>query len=181
MAPRPRGGAGRGVLRAWQGVRPLRVAVGADHGGYPLKGILIEALREEGAEVLDFGTDSPEACDYPDLAVPVARAVAGGRADWGLLICGTGIGMSVAANKVPGVRAALCHDPYSARMAREHNDANVLCLGARVIGPGLAREVLRAFMGAQFAGGRHARRVDKVRALEAVRGAQEESGGRAGD
>lgn len=175
----------------------MRVAVGADHGGFPLKGILIEALREEGAEVLDFGTDSPAACDYPDLALPVARAVAGGDADWGLLICGTGIGMSMAANKVRGVRAALCHDPYSARMAREHNDANVLCLGARVIGPGLAREVLGAFMAARFAGSRHARRVDKIRALEggqvappdsgkttpedSGRAGREESGGRAGE
>ncbi|MEW6546859.1 MAG: ribose 5-phosphate isomerase B [Bacillota bacterium] len=148
------------------------MAVGADHGGFPLKGVLIEVLRGEGAEILDFGTDSPAACDYPDLALPVARAVGEGRADWGLLICGTGIGMSMVANKVPGVRAALCHDPYSARMAREHNDANVLCLGARVIGPGLAEEVLRAFIRARFAGGRHARRVDKIRAWEA--------GGRAG-
>lgn len=145
----------------------MRVAVGADHGGYPLKEGLVGVLRAEGVEVLDFGTHSEEACDYPDFALPVARAVAEGRADWGLLLCGTGIGMAIVANKVRGVRAAVCHDPYSARMAREHNDANVLALGARVVGPGLAEEVVRSFLKASFAGGRHARRLEKLGAWEA--------------
>ena len=144
----------------------LRVAVGVDHGGFPLKGVLVEVLREAGAEVLDFGTDSEESCDYPDLALPVARTVAEGKADLGLLVCGTGIGMCVTANKVRGVRAALCHDTFSARMAREHNDANVLAMGARVVGSGLAADVLRAFLSASFAGGRHSRRVDKIRDWE---------------
>lgn len=144
----------------------MKVAVGCDHAGFPLKETVIAALRKLGAEVVDFGTHSLESVDYPDFGERVGRAVASGEVDRGVVICGTGIGVSIAANKVPGVRAALCAEPFSARMARAHNDANVLCLGARVVGPGLALETVRAFLSAQFEGGRHQRRVEKVMAME---------------
>lgn len=142
------------------------VAVGCDHGGFDLKEAVLEVLRAEGHEVRDFGTMSRESVDYPDFALAVARAVAAGEAGLGVLMCGTGIGVSITANKVPGIRAALCAEPYSARMARQHNDANVLCLGARVVGPGLAQDIVRAFLNGQFEGGRHARRVEKIRGIE---------------
>ncbi|OUM95249.1 MAG: ribose 5-phosphate isomerase B [Firmicutes bacterium ZCTH02-B6] len=144
----------------------MRIAIGSDHAGFELKKELAAHLEAAGYSVVDMGTESRESCDYPDYAQRVAEAVAAGQYDRGILVCGTGIGMSIAANKVPGVRAALCAEPFSARMAREHNDANVLCLGARVVGPGLALEIADAFLAAQFAGGRHARRVDKIRELE---------------
>ena len=144
----------------------MRVAVGADHAGYQLKNELAALVGDLGHEITDFGTNSPESVDYPDIALAVARAVADGRADRGLLVCGTGIGTSIVANKVPGVRAALCHDTFSARATREHNDSNVLCLGARVIGPSLAAEVVRTWLGAGFAGGRHARRVNRIGEIE---------------
>jgi len=144
----------------------MRIVVGADHGGYRLKEEIARFLAGEGYEVEDVGTFDEESTDYPDYAVQVARAVVEGRADLGILVCGTGIGMSVAANKVKGVRAALATDGYMARMAREHNDANVLCLGGRVLGVGSALEIVRAFLGARFAGGRHARRVGKIEAIE---------------
>jgi len=147
-------------------VREMRIVVGADHGGYRLKEEIARFLASEGYEVEDVGTFDEESTDYPDYAVQVARAVVEGRADLGILVCGTGIGMSVAANKVKGVRAALATDGYMARMAREHNDANVLCLGGRVLGVGSALEIVRAFLGARFAGGRHARRVGKIEAIE---------------
>lgn len=142
------------------------IAVGCDHGGFDLKEAVIEVLRQEGHEVRDFGTMSRESVDYPDFARAVAGAVAAGEAGLGVLMCGTGIGVSITANKVPGIRAALCAEPYSARMARQHNDANVLCMGARVVGPGLAQDIVRAFLSARFEGGRHARRVDKIRTIE---------------
>lgn len=144
----------------------MRIAIGSDHAGYHLKAEIAAALREDGHQVDDYGTHSTESCDYPDFAQVVAEAVRDGRCDVGILVCGTGIGMSIAANKVPGVRAALCAEPFSARMARAHNDANVLCLGARVVGPGLALETVRAFLSAQFEGGRHQRRVERVMAME---------------
>ncbi|REJ34503.1 MAG: ribose 5-phosphate isomerase B [Bacillota bacterium] len=144
----------------------MRIAIGSDHAGFPLKAELVERLRQDGYEVDDLGTHSTESCDYPDTARPVAEGVSQGRYRLGILICGTGIGMSMAANKVPGVRAALCSETFSARMARAHNDANVLCMGARVIGPGLAYDVARAFLESEFEGGRHQRRVDKLTALE---------------
>ncbi len=144
----------------------MRIAIGSDHAGFELKRELVGYLTEQGYTVDDMGTDGLASCDYPDFARAVAEAVASGRCQRGILVCGTGIGMSIAANKVPGVRAALCAEPYSARMAREHNDANVLCLGARVVGPGLALETVAAFLSGEFAGGRHARRVDKIRELE---------------
>jgi len=146
----------------------MKVAVGADHAGYRMKDELAALLRKMGHTVLDFGTNSPESVDYPDIALEVARAVADGRADRGLLVCGTGIGTCIVANKVRGVRAALCHDTFSARATRRHNDTNVLCLGARVIGPGLAAEILTTWMEAAFeAGGRHERRVRRIAEIEA--------------
>ncbi|MBO2521895.1 MAG: ribose 5-phosphate isomerase B [Clostridia bacterium] len=140
----------------------MKVAVGCDHAGFPLKETVIAALRKLGAEVVDFGTHSLESVDYPDFGERVGRAVASGEVDRGVVICGTGIGVSIAANKVPGVRAALCHDVYSARMSRAHNDANVLAMGARVIGPGLAEAIVEAWLTTSFEGGRHRVRVDKL-------------------
>ena len=144
----------------------MRVAVGADQGGYILKDPIIEFLNEQGYEVLDLGIYRLESVDYPDYGEKVARAVAAGQAERGIVICGTGIGVSLAANRVAGIRAALCTDCYMARMAREHNDAQVLCLGGRVIGAGLALDIVQVFLTCQFEGGRHARRVNKIMALE---------------
>ncbi|HPT83511.1 MAG TPA: ribose 5-phosphate isomerase B [Limnochordia bacterium] len=148
-----------------RGGNSMRIAVGADHGGFQAKQTVIEHLRTQGFQVVDFGTHSEESCDYPDIAKPVAQAVVGGECDLGILICGTGIGMSIAANKVPGIRAALCGDTFSARMAREHNDANILCLGARVTGMGLMLEIIQAYLQGSFLGGRHKTRVDKIETL----------------
>lgn len=145
------------------------VALASDHAGVGLKGELSEELKKQGHEVLDFGPATTTSVDYPDFAVKVAQAIAERRAMLGVLICGTGIGMSITANKVDGVRAALCHTELEARMSRMHNDANVLCLGQRVIGVGLAIEILKAFLGASFEGGRHAGRVEKIRQLEEKR------------
>jgi ribose 5-phosphate isomerase B len=146
----------------------MRIAIGADHGGYPLKVEAIEWVRGWGQEVWDAGAHQYDAADdYPDFARAVAEAVAGGRAERGIIICGSGVGASIVANKVRGVRAGLCHDTYSARQGVEHDDMNVLCLGARIIGPALAREVVAAFVEARFSGEeRHARRLAKVRAME---------------
>jgi ribose 5-phosphate isomerase B len=146
-----------------------KIAIGADHGGYELKNIILEHLRQAGYTVEDFGTHSPESVDYPDYAYPVARGVAAGDYDLGILICGTGIGMSIAANKIVGVRAAVCGDTYSARMSRLHNNANILCLGGRVVGPGLALDIVDVWLSTEFEGGRHARRVEKIRQMEASR------------
>lgn len=137
------------------------VAVAADHGGYDLKSLLLPELQGLGLGVLDLGTDSRESVDYPDFADAVARAVEDGRARWGLLVCGTGIGMSMAANRHRGVRAALVHDGLTARLARQHNDANVLVLGGRILGPELAKDCIKIFFATAFEGGRHARRVAK--------------------
>lgn len=144
-----------------------RLAAGADHAGFQLKAELVALARDLGVEVADFGTADEAACDYPDFAARVARAVADGACDAGLLVCGTGLGMAIAANKVPGIRAVTVNDPYLARLAREHNDANVACIGARIAGPGLAAEVLRVFLATPWSGEqRHARRVGKIAALE---------------
>ena len=140
----------------------VRVSVGADHGGLLLKSVVSATLSELGYEVDDVGTHGPDSVDYPEFAHAVAAKVAGGESGLGVLICGTGIGMSITANKRPGVRAALCSDTFSARMTRSHNDANILCLGERVVGPGLAKDIVRAFFGTEFEGGRHARRVSKI-------------------
>ena len=144
----------------------MRSAIGSDHGGYRLKQQLTVFLAELDHEFADFGTHSAESVDYPDIAGVLSRAVAEGRFSRGILICGTGIGMCLSANKIPGIRAALCTDTYMARMAQEHNDAQILCLGERVVGQGLAQEIVRTFLESEFEGGRHARRVGKIHALE---------------
>src|ERR1700746_993267 len=142
------------------------VALGADHAGFPLKEDLKTWLISRGYDVVDLGTQSTESVDYPDFAVGVGGAVIAGKADRGVLVCGTGIGMAMAANKVPGVRAAACVDAYTARMAREHNDANVLALGARILGAEDAIEIVRVWLETAFAGDRHVRRLAKLAALE---------------
>ena len=141
-------------------------AIGSDHGGYALKQEIMKHLTERGIEYRDYGTFSTDSCDYPDYGEAVGRAVASGECERGIVVCGTGISISIAANKVHGVRCALCGDCFSAQMAREHNDANVLALGARVLGPGLALKIVDTFLDAEFQGGRHARRVAKIMALE---------------
>ena len=141
-------------------------AIGSDHGGYALKQEIMKHLTERGIEYRDYGTFSTDSCDYPEYGEAVGRAVASGECERGIVVCGTGIGISIAANKVHGVRCALCGDCFSAQMAREHNDANVLALGARVLGPGLALKIVDTFLDAEFQGGRHARRVAKIMALE---------------
>lgn len=138
------------------------VVIASDHAGFGLKAELKEQLEAAGHEVLDLGTDGPESVDYPEFGHALARAIAGGEAECGVLVCGTGIGIGMAANRHKGVRAAPCHDATSARLAREHNDANVLALGARLIGPEVARECLRVFLETPFEGGRHARRVAMI-------------------
>ncbi len=145
----------------------MKLAVSADHAGYQLKQELVSALTAQGHAVQDFGTHSPDPVDYPDSAEPVAAAVIQRRADRGIIVCGSGAGASIAANKFPGVRAAVCHDTYTAHQAVEHDNLNVLCLGARVIGAALAHEIVAAFVGARFsAEPRHQRRLDKVLAIE---------------
>jgi ribose 5-phosphate isomerase B len=145
----------------------MTVAIGADHAGYALKQELVPSLRSLGQEVQDLGTHGPEPVDYPDVAEWVSQAVLSGKAERGVLICGSGVGASVAANKLPGIRAGLCHDTYSAHQGVEHDDMNVLVLGARVIGIELARELVRAFLAARFTHEeRHERRLGKIRTLE---------------
>ncbi len=146
----------------------MKIAVGSDHAGYDAKERVKRTAAALGHEVEDVGTHGTASVDYPDFAARVARLVAAGEADAGVLVCGSGIGMSITANKVRGVRAAVCGDPYSARLAREHNDANVLCLGARVTGPGLMEEIVRTFLCAGFEGGRHAKRVEKIHHIESA-------------
>jgi ribose 5-phosphate isomerase B len=143
----------------------VRIAAGSDHAGYALKQQLADHLRALGHEVLDLGAHSTDRVDYPDYGAAVGRAVVAGEADLGLCVCGSGIGISIAANKVPGVRAAVVHDATSGRLARQHNDANVVCIGERLTGPEVARDALEAFLAAGFEGGRHADRVRKLDAL----------------
>ena len=144
----------------------MKIAVACDHGGLQLKRALVRYLTSKGHEVIDFGTDTEESCDYPDYALPAAEAVAAGRCERGVLVCGTGIGVSLVANKVPGIRCAHCHDTYSAKYTRLHNDANMLAFGQRVIGEGLMEEIVDVFLSTDFEGGRHQRRVDKISAIE---------------
>jgi ribose 5-phosphate isomerase B len=146
----------------------MRIAIGADHGGYPLNERVIEELRGAGHEITDFGThDGSQPDDYPDYALKVGQAVQNGAAEIGILICGSGVGAAVAANKLNGIRAALCGDTYSGHQSREHDDCNVLCLGARVVGAELAMDIVRAFVAARFTGEeRHRRRLDKIVAIE---------------
>ena len=146
----------------------MRTAIGSDHAGFELKKSLAKFLLDLGDEVVDVGTNSTDPVDYPDFAEAVGKAVLDGRADRGVLICGSGIGASVAANKMRGIRAGLCHDTYSAHQGVEHDDMNVLVLGARVIGPAMAEELVRAYAGAKFTNEeRHLRRLNKVKAIEA--------------
>lgn len=142
------------------------IAIGCDHAGYELKLKVIDFFKQEGILFHDFGTDSTLSCDYPIYAKKVAEAVISGESDLGVLICGTGIGMSMAANKVRGIRAACCSDPYSARLTRMHNNANILCIGARVVGEGAAIDIIDEFVNTEFEGGKHQRRVDMITDLE---------------
>ena len=144
----------------------MRIAVGTDHRGYALRGKIIELLERLGHEVEDMGTKTDEAVDYPDIAARVSRKVSQGEADRGILICGTGLGMCIAANKFPGVRAAPCHDDLTAEMSRRHNDSNVLCLSADLLGERLIDRMIQLWLTTPFEGGRHARRVEKISAIE---------------
>ena len=145
----------------------MKISIASDHGGFDLKEDLRAWLTGQGHEVVDFGCHGKESCDYPDFAGPAARAAASGECERGIVICTTGIGVSMTANKVKGVRCALCGDPWSAEMTRRHNDANVLAIGAGVTGPLLARQIVTAFLTHEFEGGRHQRRGDKVMSTEA--------------
>ncbi len=142
------------------------IALGSDHGGFALKQEIMHHLEQAGVDFKDYGTYTADSCDYPDYAEAVCAAINAGEAQFGILICGTGIGISMAANKIHGIRAALCGDYFSAKYTRKHNDANVLCLGGRTIGGGLACELVDVFLATEFEGGRHQRRVDKIMALE---------------
>ena len=144
----------------------MKIAVACDHGGLNLKNEVINYLKEHGYEYVNFGTDTDDSCDYPDLALPAAEAVASGKCEKGIIICSTGIGVSIVANKVPGVRCAHCHDSYCAEFTRLHNDANVLALGEKVIGVGYALKIVNTFLNTEFEGGRHQRRVDKITEIE---------------
>jgi ribose 5-phosphate isomerase B len=144
----------------------MKIALGSDHGGFSLKKVIISHLESKNIEVTDFGTHNEASCDYPDYALKVAEEVAAQNFELGILICGTGIGISIAANKVPGVRAALCSDTFSAHSTREHNNANILALGARVVGEGLALDIVDAFINAKFQGDRHINRIDKITEIE---------------
>jgi RpiB/LacA/LacB family sugar-phosphate isomerase len=147
----------------------MLIAVGADHGGFPLKDEVIQAVVAAGHEALDLGARDAAPSDYPDFALAVGRAIQDGRAERGILLCGSGVGASIAANKLRGIRAGLCHDIYSAHQCVEHDNANVLCLGPRIIGPALIPELVTAFLGAQFTGeARHRRRLAKIAAMEAT-------------
>ncbi|RMF80343.1 MAG: ribose 5-phosphate isomerase B [Nitrospirae bacterium] len=156
------------------------LAIGADHGGFHLKEVVIRSLERHGVPFVDLGTHDESSVDYPDYAEKVASGVASGDYDRGILICGTGIGMSIAANKFFGVRAALCHNTYTARMSRAHNDANILVLGGRVIGPGVAEEIVDVWLETPFDGGRHARRVEKIHFHENSRPPQAPGGPQGG-
>ena len=142
------------------------IAIGSDHGGFELKTHIIDHLKEKGLEIKDFGCYDENSVDYPDIAQAVAASITGGECENGILICGTGIGISIAANKINGIRAAHCHDVYSAEMTKRHNNANIICMGGRVVGRELAFMIVDAWLGAEFEGGRHQNRIDKIHALE---------------
>jgi ribose 5-phosphate isomerase B len=144
----------------------MKIAIGSDHGGYSLKQTIMEFLRSRGVEYKDFGTYDTNSCDYPDYAHAVAEAVIGGEYERGILVCGTGIGISIAANKVPGIRAAHVTDTFSARACMQHNNANVIALGERITGPGLAIDIVESYLTAEFEGDRHARRINKISEIE---------------
>ncbi|HHY34645.1 MAG TPA: ribose 5-phosphate isomerase B [Firmicutes bacterium] len=144
----------------------MKIAIAADHAGFRLKEKIKEYLVSAGYQLEDFGTSGEDPVDYPDFGLSAALAVMNGSCDLGILVCGTGLGMAIAANKIPGIRAVTCNDTFSARSSREHNDANVLCLGARVIGEGLALDIVKVWLNSSFQGGRHERRVNKIREIE---------------
>jgi ribose 5-phosphate isomerase B len=144
----------------------MKIALGCDHGGFELKRDLRTYLEKRGVEVLDFGTGDENPVDYPEIGMAVAEKISSGEIPRGILICGTGIGMSLVANRFPGVRATLCHDLYTARMSREHNDSNLLVLGGRLLGKGIAREILQVWLEAEFQRGNHKRRLEKIAALD---------------
>ncbi|MFN7732742.1 MAG: ribose 5-phosphate isomerase B [Pirellula sp.] len=147
--------------------QPLRYALAGDHAGFSMKNDVAKFLKTLGVEAIDCGTHTPDSCDFPDFAEVVATKLIAGEIDRGILVCGSGVGVSVAANKFPGIRASLCHDTYSARQGVEHDDMNVLCIGARVIGPELAFEIIKAFLGARYAPQpRHAKRLEKIADIE---------------
>ncbi|GAB4578598.1 MAG: hypothetical protein Fur0022_13340 [Anaerolineales bacterium] len=147
----------------------MKIAIAADHGGFPLKQFLIETIRTAGHDPLDLGTHNTDSVDYPDYAKKIGDAILSGQAERGILLCGSGVGACIAANKIPGIYAGVCHDTYSAHQGVEHDDMNVLCLGARIIGPELAKELVEAFLSAKFtAEERHVRRTGKVRAMEKI-------------
>ncbi len=153
----------------------MKIAVACDHAGFPLKETILQAITAAGHEALDLGTHSAEAVDYPDYAAKLGRAILAGQAQRGILLCGSAVGANIAANKMRGIYAGICHDTYSAHQGVEHDDMNVLCMGARILGPEPAREIVAAFLGARFVGNdpgqeRHARRVGKVKALETANG-----------
>ena len=144
----------------------MKIAIGCDHVGYELKGKVIEHLKEKGIECVDFGTNSAERTDYPIYGEAVAHAVADAKCDKGILICGTGVGISLSANKVKGIRAVVCSEPYSALLSRQHNDTNILAFGSRVVGLGLALMIVDAWLSGEFEGGRHQRRIDMIAEIE---------------
>lgn len=144
----------------------MKIALGSDHAGFQLKNAIQKHLIEKGIEVKDFGTESEASCDYSDFALKVSEEVKEKNYDFGILVCGTGIGISIAANKVPGIRAALCHDTFSAHSTRQHNNANILAMGARVVGEGLALDIVDIFLNTGFEGERHQRRIDKITSIE---------------
>ena len=144
----------------------MKIAIACDHGGLNLKNKISAHLKAAGHEICDFGTDSTDSCDYPDFDLPAAEAVASGDCERGIVVCSTGIGVSIVANKVPGVRCAHCHDSYCAEFTRLHNDSNVLALGEKVVGEGYALKIVETFINTKFEGGRHQRRVDKITAIE---------------
>lgn len=144
----------------------MKIGIGSDHGGYELKEYIKDFLEKEGIEYIDYGTNSLDSVDYPDYGVRVAQGVVNKEVDKAIAICGTGIGISISCNKVKGIRCALCSDTYSARMSVEHNNANILALGARVLGPDLAVEIVSTWLNAKFQGGRHKRRIDKITNIE---------------
>ena len=144
----------------------MKIAIGNDHSAVELKNIIVDFLKEKGHEVVDYGTTSPESCDYPIYGEKVARAVAAGEVEKGILICGTGLGISLAANKVEGIRAVVCSEPFTAKMSRAHNDCNILAFGARVVGAELAKMIVDTWLNTEFEGGRHQRRVDLIMDIE---------------
>lgn len=144
----------------------MKIAIANDHAATELKFEMMEYLKELGHEVVNFGTDGSESCNYPEFGERVGRAVVEGQADCGVLICGTGVGISIAANKVPGVRAAVCSDTATARLVKQHNNANIIAFGARIVGTELAKDILRAYLDAEFEGGRHQTRIDMIHEIE---------------